>query len=192
MSPPREVLLLRGYRGRIAVLPTEVTLDGLDLVTFEPQILHVPERLTVRGVTEIHHKRLIARSSHVLQVEPPDEGSLCVPASCLESALTDVGVDRACKCEVVGQQHVERAPILDLPALIVFPDSRFVSRTQRRLRTRIANLRNGRRRSQRAATRSEQGSARHCCLSHDAFLLCFARPSGSSGRSSPVMNSNSI
>ena len=38
----RLVLLLPGHRRCKAVLPTEVTLDGLHLFTFEPQILTHP------------------------------------------------------------------------------------------------------------------------------------------------------
>jgi len=120
------LLLADGHRRCIAILRTEVTLYGLYLFTSEPQKLHVPERLIVRGVTEIHHKRNVARSSHVLQVEPPDKRNLCIPASFFEDALTDSGVDRARKCEIVCKQVVERGPILYFPALIVFPDSRFV------------------------------------------------------------------
>jgi hypothetical protein len=139
------VLLLPAHRRWKVVLGTEVTLDGLHLFTSEPQILHVPERLTVRGVTDVQHKRLVAGSNHPLQVKPFNKSILCVPASCLESALTDVVVDWACKCEVVRQQDVDRAPVLSLPRPIVFPDSRFVFPTQFCLCVRIGNLRNGRR-----------------------------------------------
>src|ERR1700730_6496689 len=139
------VLLLPAHRRWKVVLRTEITLDGLHLFTPEPQILHVPERLPVRGVTDVHHKRLVAGSNHPLQVKPFDKSILCVPASCLESALTDVVVDWACKCEVVRQQDVDRMPVLCLPLFIVFPDSRFAFRTQSCLCARSGNFRNRRR-----------------------------------------------
>jgi hypothetical protein len=65
-------LLLPAHRRWKAVLRTEITLDGIDLFTSEPQILHIPERLTVRGVTDVHHKHVVAASNHALQVKPFD------------------------------------------------------------------------------------------------------------------------
>src|ERR1700722_14590119 len=102
------LLLLPAHRSWKIVLRTEITLDGHHLFTSEPQILNVPEGFTVRGVTDVHHKRLVAGSNPPLQVKPFDKSILCVPASCLESTFTDVIVDWACKCEVVRQHDVER------------------------------------------------------------------------------------
>src|SRR5580658_1480383 len=89
------VLLLPAHSRRKVVLRPEVTLDGLHLLVFEPQILHVPKRLTVRRVTDVHHKCIVARSNHLLQVMPLDKRNLRVPAPFLESALTDVVVEWA-------------------------------------------------------------------------------------------------
>src|ERR1700722_12228199 len=159
-----------GHRGCKAVGAAEITLDGLHLYTFEPQILHVPERLIVRGVTEVHHKGLVAGSNHVLQVEPADISNLCVPASCLESALTDVGVEWACKCEIVCEQDVERAPVLSLPPRIVFPDNLVVFWTQSGLCVGTRHFRDARCCGQCPGTRLEQCAARYYRLFHDSFL----------------------
>jgi hypothetical protein len=78
-----------------AGFPTEVTFDGLYLAISELKIFHVLERLSVRGVTDIHHKCLVVRANHLLQVEPLDLSTLCVPASCFEIALADVVVEWA-------------------------------------------------------------------------------------------------
>src|ERR1700688_1721770 len=59
-----------------AGLRTEVALDGLHLVIFKPQILHVAEMFAVLGPTNVHHKRLVATSKHPLQVKPLDEINL--------------------------------------------------------------------------------------------------------------------
>src|ERR1700722_8398683 len=78
-----------------AGFPTEVTFDGLHLVLSKLKIFHVPERLSVRGVTDVHHKCLVVCPNHLLQVKPVNISNLCVPASCLEIAFTDVVVERA-------------------------------------------------------------------------------------------------
>ena len=67
-------LLLPGADcGWKAGLRAEVALDGLHLVIFKPEILHVAERLAVFGPTDVHHKRLVAVAKYPLQVKPLDE-----------------------------------------------------------------------------------------------------------------------
>src|ERR1700735_4754509 len=81
-----------GWKARF---PTEVTFDGLPLVISKPKIFHIPESLSVRGVTDVHHKCLVVRPDHLLQVKPLNISNLCVPASCLEIPFTDVVVEWA-------------------------------------------------------------------------------------------------
>jgi hypothetical protein len=73
-------------------LRAEITLDGLQLSVLNSEILHVPERFTVRGVAKILHKSIIRASGDSLQVKMPNEIDLCFPALLFESALTDVVV----------------------------------------------------------------------------------------------------
>ena len=49
-----------------AGLRTEVALDGLHLVIFEPEILDVAEMFAVLGPTNVHHKCLVAASKYPL------------------------------------------------------------------------------------------------------------------------------
>ena len=88
----------------------EITLNGFQLSVLDSEKLHVPERSTVRGVAKIFHKSIVRASGDPLQVKMFNEISLCVPALRFECALADVVVaGRARKCEVVGEQHIERA-----------------------------------------------------------------------------------
>src|SRR5580704_8590940 len=59
-----------------AGLRTEVALDGLHLVIFKTEILHVAKRFAVLGMTNVHHKRLVAASKYPLQVKPLDKINL--------------------------------------------------------------------------------------------------------------------
>jgi hypothetical protein len=78
-----------------AGFPTEVTFDGRHLVLSKLKIFHILECLSVRGVTDVHHKCLFVRPNYLLQVKPVNIGILCVPASCFEIAFTDVVVEWA-------------------------------------------------------------------------------------------------
>ena len=67
-----------------------------------------------------------------LQFKPLNEIDLCLPTSRFESALTNVVVIiRARKGEVVGQQDLERTPVLFLPSFVVLSDNILVSCTRR-------------------------------------------------------------
>src|SRR5438552_14693770 len=70
--------------GKVGFL-AEVAFDGRHLVIPKLKIFDVPERLSVGGVTDVHHKCLVVRPHHLLQVKPVNISILCVPASCLES-----------------------------------------------------------------------------------------------------------
>src|SRR5580658_8794039 len=160
-----------------AGLRTEVALDGLQFVIPQPQILHVAERLSVRGMTEVHHKCLVAAAEYPLQVKTLDKILLRLPALRFESALTDVVVTGcARKCEVVRQQDVDRLPVLSLPCRIPFADSLVAFRAESGLRVRTGDLRDDRRCSQCARARLENRPARHCSIFHDSFLPYISRP----------------
>jgi hypothetical protein len=73
-------------------LRAEITLNGLQLSVLDSEILHVPERFTVRGVAKIFHKSIIRASGDSLQVKMPNEIDLCFPALLFESAFADVAV----------------------------------------------------------------------------------------------------
>jgi hypothetical protein len=80
------------------------TLNGFQLPVLDAEILHVPERFTVRGVAKILHKSILRASRDSLQVEMSNEINLRIPALRFESALADVVVaGRARKREVVGE-----------------------------------------------------------------------------------------
>src|SRR5580698_8886120 len=115
MNASPSTLLLPAHCRWKVVLRSEVTLDSLQLVTFQPQILDVAKRLTVRGVTDVEYEGLVALSNHMLQVMPLDQRVLRVPAPFLESALADVVIDWAGKCEVFCEKNVDRLPFLGLP-----------------------------------------------------------------------------
>src|SRR5580658_1256741 len=163
-------------------LPAEVALDGLDLAVLQLEIIDVPERLAVLRPAKIFHERLVAFSEHLLHVEPLDEINLRLPAPCLESAFANViVVVRARKSEVVGQQNVERAPLLLLPPGVVFPDDVFVrlarshSRSASLRRVRLCRPQQARPSSQRASACFEQTAARHRGSCHDAFSFPWSR-----------------
>ena len=70
----------------------EITLNGSQLSVLDSEVLHVPERFTVRGVAKILHKSIIRASGDSLQVKMANEIDLCFPALLFESALADVVV----------------------------------------------------------------------------------------------------
>ena len=114
-------ILPTAYCRRKAGLRTEITLDGLHLFVCDPEIFHVPERLTILGQAKILDKRVVAVSDHPLQFKPFDKIDLGLPASRFENALTDVVVTgRARKGEIVGKQGIDGAPVLLLPCRIPF------------------------------------------------------------------------
>src|SRR4029077_163950 len=87
------LLLPRTHCRRKAGFPAKVTFNGLHLGISKLKIFHVPERLAVRCVTDVHHKCLVVRPNHLCQVEPIYKTTLCVPASCLVIALTHVIIE---------------------------------------------------------------------------------------------------
>ena len=70
----------------------EITLHGLQLSVLDSEILHVPQRFTVRGVAKILHKSVVRAGGDPLQVKMFDEIDLRFPALLFESALADVVV----------------------------------------------------------------------------------------------------
>jgi hypothetical protein len=108
-------------------LRAEITLNGFQLSVLDSEILHVPERFTVRGVAKILHKSIVRASGDSLQVKMFNEINLCVPALRFESAFADVVVaGRARKGEVVGEEHIERAQILLFPRRVPLTDDLLV------------------------------------------------------------------
>ena len=108
---------------REAGLLAEITLNGLQLSVLDSEILHVPERFAVLGVTKILHKGIVRASGDSLQVKLANEIDLCFPALLFESALADVVVTGgAAKGEVIGEQTIHRAPVFLLPGCVPIPD----------------------------------------------------------------------
>src|SRR5258708_16621588 len=123
----RRLLLPSAHCRREAGLRAEITLNGLQLSVLDPEILHVPERFTVRGVAKILDKSVVRAGGDPLQVKMFDEIDLRFPALLFESALADVVVaGRACKGEVVGEQAIHGAPVLLLPGCVPLPDNLLV------------------------------------------------------------------
>src|SRR6202050_2830257 len=123
----RRLLLPSAHCGRKAGLRAEITLNGLQLSVLDAEILHVPERFTVLGVTKILHKSILRASGDSLEVKVSNEINLCVPALRFESALAEVVVaSRARKGEVVGEQHIERVQILLFPRRVPLTDDLLV------------------------------------------------------------------
>jgi len=108
-------------------LCTEITLDRFQLPVLDSEILHVPERFTVRRVAKILHKSVLRASADPLEVKISYEINLRVPASRFESTLADVVVaGRARKGKVVGEQGIERAQVLVFPCPVPLTDDLFV------------------------------------------------------------------
>ena len=71
------LLLSSAYCGRKAGLRAEITLNGFQLSVLYSEILHVPERFTVLGVTKILRKSILRASGDPLQVKGAMK-SICV------------------------------------------------------------------------------------------------------------------
>ena len=101
----------------------EITLNGLQLSALNPEILHVPERFTVRGVAKILHKSIVCASRDSLQIKIFNEINLRVPALRFKGALADVVVaGGAREGEVVGEQVIESVQVLVFPGRIPLVD----------------------------------------------------------------------
>src|ERR1700689_3576335 len=124
---PRRSLLPRTHCRWKARFCTEITLDRFQLPVLDSEILHVPERFTVRGVAKILHKSILRASGDPLEVKFSYVFNLRVPASRFESTLADVVVaGRARKSKVVGEQRVERAQVLLFPRPVPLTDDLLV------------------------------------------------------------------
>jgi hypothetical protein len=108
-------------------LRAEIALNGFQLSVPDAEVLHIPERFAVLGVTKILHKSIIGASGDPLQVKMSNEIDLGVPALGFESALADVVVARrARKGKVVGKQGIERTQVLVFPRRVPLTDDLLV------------------------------------------------------------------
>ena len=115
------------YCGWKAGLRAEIALNGFQLSVPDAEILHIPKRFTVLGVTKILYKSIIGASSDPLQVNMSNEIDLGVPALGFESALADMVVARrARKGKVVGKQGIERIQVLVFPRRVPLTDNLLV------------------------------------------------------------------
>ena len=106
----------------------EIARNRIQLSARESKVLHIPERFTVLCVAKILHKSVVCTSADSLQVKMSNQINLCVPALRLEGAFADVVVaGRAGKCEVVGEQAIERAQVLAFPCSVPFTDDLLVN-----------------------------------------------------------------
>jgi hypothetical protein len=115
--------LRTAHCGRKAGLRSEITLNRFQLSVLDAEILHVPERFTVLGVTKILYECIVRASGDSLQVKLPNEINLCIPALRFEFTFADMVVaSRARKCEVVGEQQIERVQVLVSPRRVPLTD----------------------------------------------------------------------
>src|SRR5580698_981251 len=159
-------------------LRTEIAFDGFHLIAFQPKVLHVAERLAVLGSADVHHKGVVAVCNHALEVKAVDKIDLRLPTPRFEGTFVDViVVVRAREREVIREQQVDRTPILFLPCRIPFAEGGLVFRHLACVCVCARHRRGDHRRSQRAGTGFDHRPARHCTVSHDAFLPWFIETS---------------